>query len=155
MLALRSWSLSSTLGMSARTGKIARSCAVLLACVSGLAGCASTQITGRVIEGPGNVVNVVASTDPRVNVATPPPAGAEGLGSATVVVRRYQGEGSTGAILASGVSNPDGTFRIPLPNSEALRSEMVVIATTADKKVSRGRFFVPGEGRQLLVIVRE
>lgn len=111
-------------------------------------GCESAgKLSGRVIEGPGNVVTVMDENDPRFKQ--------DGVGGASVVVRRYAGEGQNGAIIGSGVSEPTGEFKIPITNKDAERYEMVVTATTTDKRISRGRIYFPAPGNQVLVIVRE
>ncbi|MBX3389080.1 MAG: hypothetical protein KF691_06445 [Phycisphaeraceae bacterium] len=111
-------------------------------------GCESAgKMSGRVIEGPGNVVTVLDENDPRFKQ--------DGVGGASIVVRRYAGEGQNGAIIGSGVSEPTGEFLIPITNKDAERYEMVVTATTSDKRISRGRIYFPAPGNQVLVIVRE
>lgn len=111
-------------------------------------GCESTSsFSGRVIGGPANVVTVLEDNDPRFKT--------DGIGGTSVVVRRFAGEGQSGPIVGSGVSEPSGEFKIPITNKDAERYEMVVTATTADKRISRGRIYFPAAGKQVLVIVRD
>lgn len=128
---------------------LSRVCVPVLVAVTCLAwGCESTgKMSGRVVEGPGNVVTVMDENDPRFKQ--------DGVGGASIVVRRYAGEGQNGAIIGSGVSEPTGEFKIPITNKDAERYEMVVTATTTDKRISRGRIYFPAAGNQVLVIVRE
>lgn len=111
-------------------------------------GCESTStFSGRVIGGPANVVTVLEENDPRFK--------ADGIAGTSVVVRRFAGEGQTGPIVGSGVSEPTGEFKIPITNKDAERYEMVVTATTTDKRISRGRIYFPAAGKQVLVVVRD
>ncbi|MBS0188663.1 MAG: hypothetical protein JSS51_11380 [Planctomycetes bacterium] len=120
----------------------------LLVTAGTLWGCqGGSNLTGHVITGPGNVVTVIDENDPRFKQ--------EGVGGASVVVRRFVGEGQSGAIIGSGVSEPSGDFRIPITDKDAERYEMVVTATTTDKRISRGRIYFPATGKQVLIMVRE
>lgn len=121
----------------------------LLASVACLGwGCAgNSTLTGRVIGGPGNVVTVMEENDPRFKT--------DGIGGTSVVLRRFAGEGQNGPILGTAVSEPTGEFKIPITDKDAERYEMVVTATTADKRISRGRIYFPAAGKQVLVIVRD
>jgi len=111
-------------------------------------GCESTStFTGRVIGGPANVVTVLEDNDPRFKT--------DGIGGTSVVVRRFVSEGQNGPIIGSGVSEPTGEFKIPITDKTAERYEMVVTATTTDKRISRGRIYFPAAGKQVLVIVRD
>lgn len=111
-------------------------------------GCESIgNIHGRVIGGPANVVTVLEDNDPRFKT--------DGIGGTSVVIRRFAGEGQTGPIVGSGVSEPTGEFKIPITNKDAERYEMVVTATTTDKRISRGRIYFPATGKQVLVVVRD
>lgn len=113
-----------------------------------LVGCGmgSPDITGRVINGPGSVVMGVDPADPRLKQ--------DGISAANIVVRKYAGEGATGAIVASGVSTEKGEFKVPLSDIDAQKFELVLTATTPDKRISKGRFFMHG-GKPILVVVRE
>lgn len=112
-----------------------------------LGACESGKINGRVIPGPGSVVMVIDDNDPRVKN--------EGIAGTNIVVRRSAGEGQNGSIVASGVSEASGEFRLPLSDLDAERHELVLTATTPDKRVSKGRIFFPAPGKQVLVVVRE
>lgn len=113
----------------------------------GLLGCESGKLSGRVVPGPGNVVSVVEEEDPRFKI--------DGIGGTNVVIRRYVSDGQPGAIVASGISEPNGAFKLSMKNLDDERNEMVVTATTPDKRISRGRIFFPAAGKQILVVVRE
>lgn len=120
-----------------------------VACASlPLVGCGmgSPDITGRVINGPGSIVMGVDPADPRLKQ--------DGIAAANIVVRKYAGEGATGAIVASGVSKENGDFKVPLSDIDAQKFELVLTATTPDKRISRGRFFM-NSGKPVLVVVRE
>lgn len=111
-------------------------------------GCESTSsFSGRVIGGPANVVTVLEENDPRFKT--------DGIAGTSVVVRRFVSEGQNGPIIGSGVSDPTGEFKIPITDKDAERYEMVVTATTTDKRISRGRIYFPATGKQVLVIVRD
>ncbi|MBS0191282.1 MAG: hypothetical protein U0573_15750 [Phycisphaerales bacterium] len=112
-----------------------------------LVGCEGGKIAGRVIPGAGNVVLVVDENDPRCKD--------EGLANVNVVIRRYMGEGQSGSIVASGVTEASGDFRFPLTNKDAERYELQVTATTPDKRISKGRIFIPAPGKQVLVVIRD
>ncbi len=111
-----------------------------------LAACENDTLIGRVIDGPGSVVSSVNAKDPRLLEP--------GVGSTTVVVRKFAGEGVNGPIVASGVSGPDGQFRIPMDDKSAETGELIVTAKTPDQRISRGKIFYPPPGQQLLIVVR-
>jgi hypothetical protein len=115
--------------------------ALLIGCGTG-----APDITGRVISGPSSIVMAADPKDPRMSQ--------DGIASTNIVVRKYAGEGSTGPIIASGVSTEKGEFRMPLTDIDAQKFEMVLTATTPDKRISRGRFFMQA-GRPILVVVRD
>ncbi|MBX3378850.1 MAG: hypothetical protein KF805_02045 [Phycisphaeraceae bacterium] len=113
-----------------------------------LGGCAgNSSLTGRVIPGPGNVVTVLETADPRFKD--------EGIGETSIVVRRFVAEGQNGPIIGTGVSDQSGEFKIPITDKDAERYQMVLTATTTDKRISRGRIYFPAEGKEVLVIVRD
>lgn len=120
----------------------------LLLAGGALGGCSSqSSLVGRVIPGPGNVVTVLETADPRFQE--------EGIGETSIVIRRFVAEGQNGPIIGSGVSEPTGEFKVPITDKDAERYQMVLTATTPDKRISRGRIYFPADGKQVLVIVRE
>ncbi|MGH7243850.1 MAG: hypothetical protein ACREJD_10570 [Phycisphaerales bacterium] len=117
-------------------------------------GCAGTSdVAGRVIAGPANVVTVLEENDPRFKADGT--GASTGVGGTSVVIRRFAGEGQNGPIIGTGVSAPTGEFKIPITDKDAERYEMVVTATTTDKRISRGRIYFPATGKQVLVVVRD
>lgn len=115
--------------------------AMLVGCGTG-----APDITGRVIAGSASIVMAADPKDPRMSQ--------DGIAATNIVVRRYAGEGSTGPIVASGVTTEKGEFRVPLSDIDAQKFELVLTATTPDKRISRGRFFMSA-GKPILVIVRD
>ena len=115
--------------------------AMLVGCGTG-----APDITGRVIAGSASIVMAADPKDPRMSQ--------DGIAATNIVVRRYAGEGSTGPIVASGVTTEKGKFGVPLSDIDAQKFELVLTATTPDKRISRGRFFMSA-GKPILVIVRD
>lgn len=130
-----------TLGSTLLVTTAVTLCAAIVGC-----GTSSPDITGRVISGPSAVVMAADPKDPRMSQ--------DGIAGTNIVVRKYAGEGSTGPIVASGVATEKGEFRVPLSDVDAQKFELVLTATTPDKRVSRGRFFMH-TGKPILVIVRD
>lgn len=109
------------------------------------AGCGgSSQIRGRVVEGAIGVVAVVESKDERL----------KSQGIPNVAIELRGSNATTSRSLAEGKSGADGSFRLPLSSGQSLSEQLKLSAKALGYVPTQGITFIPGEGRELLIVMK-
>lgn len=109
-----------------------------------LAGCGSPRLHGRVVEGPIGVVAVVESDDNRL----------DGPGVANVELELRATNATRSKSLAEGRSGADGGFALPVTAGESVSDQLRLTAKADGYITTQGVTFIPGEGRELLVVLK-
>lgn len=109
-------------------------------------GCQSAglRLNGRVIEGPIGVVAAVESKDERLKEP--------GVGGVKIDLRASNSLGSR--TMAEGTSAPDGSFSLPLAKGQSLSDQLRLTAKREGFVATQGVTFIPGAGRELLVVLK-
>lgn len=109
-----------------------------------LGGCGGQRIKGRVVEGSIGVVTVVESKDDRL----------DGPGVANVALELRASNQTRSKSLAEGRSGADGSFSFPLSSGQSLSDQLLLTARADGYVATQGVTFIPGEGRELLVVLK-
>ncbi len=107
-------------------------------------GCSSPQLRGRVVEGPIGVVTVVESKDERL----------KDPGIANVAIELRASSTTRSKSLAEGRSGADGSFSFPISAGLSLSDQLRLTAKADGYIPTQGVTFIPGEGRELLVVLK-
>lgn len=123
-----------------------RSLSLLVLAAIGLlaGGCSSQRIHGRVVEGAIGVVTVVESKDERL----------KGPGIANAAIELRASSTTRSKSLAEGRSAADGSFSFPLSDGQSLADQLRLSAKADGYIPTQGVTFIPGEGRELLVVLK-
>lgn len=124
-----------------RIGLLALSLATitLTACGGG-----SGRMQGHVVEGPVSVVAIVESKDERLKQP--------GIADVKLEIRAVNSMGSR--TMADGVSASDGSFELGLGSEETLTEQLRLTAKRDGYVTTQGVTFIPGNGRELLVVMK-
>lgn len=104
----------------------------------------SGRMQGRVVEGPVSVVAIVESKDERLKQP--------GVAGVAIEVRAVNSMGSR--TMADGVSGSDGSFEVALGSEETLTEQLRLTAKREGYVSTQGVTFIPGKGRELLVVMK-
>lgn len=114
-----------------------------------LAGCGATRYQAKVITGETGRAMVVSDHDTRLEPM--------GLGGIEVQVIRKSGMGARAGheILASAISEEDGSVTLSIPNDRRPKG-LVIIQTGGDQIYpSTNSVYLPRDGERLLVLVKQ
>lgn len=117
---------------------------ILAAPLALLTGCESGGIKGRVVEGPISVATVVENKDERLS--------RPGIPGVTLELRATSSTGTHP--IATGTSGPDGSFSLSSTAGEAIADQLRLSARRDGYVATQGLVFIPGDGRQLLVVMK-
>lgn len=129
-----------------RCGVLAATLALVCAAASGLSGCETYSVRGRVVQGEISYIAVVERDDPRLDAS--PLAGAQlrlQLDPGTIKRR-------TASFVASG---PDGAFALPVDEFGAgvLEFDAGLRAMRRGYQSTEGTFPLPSSGQRVLVVM--
>ncbi|MBX3351485.1 MAG: hypothetical protein KF684_01010 [Phycisphaeraceae bacterium] len=126
-------------------GRVGATAGVLA--LSTLAACSSYTLSGRVVPGDVGYATFLDANDPQFS-------GASGIGGVTVRVWTDP-QKLNRKMVASGVSNPDGTFSLEIDEFGAgfLDYDISVEATRPGYAPVEDYFKLPGKGRRVLIMM--
>ena len=110
-----------------------------------LGGCAAGRtVEGKVVDGPAGIVLAADEKDSRIK--------GPGVGEATVQLRG-RGAGDSERVIQEARTKPDGSFVLGFKGL-TMHEDGVVVITRPGYAPVRGKFFIPPDGRTVLVVMR-
>lgn len=117
----------------------------LLVGLVALGGCAAGRtVEGKVVDGPAGIVLAADANDARIK--------GPGVGEVTLQLRG-RGAGDSERVIQEAKSRPDGSFILPFKGL-TMHEDGVVVVTRPGYAPVRGKFFIPQDGRTVLVVMR-
>lgn len=114
----------------------------------GLTGCSGYKLEGRVIAGDASYITIVDRDHPMLSDG-------RGLGGASLHLQENPGR-LNATSLARTVSNPDGTFSIPvdLLGAGMLQHDVGLFVRRTGSEPAELPFRLPGKGKSVLVVLK-
>ena len=117
----------------------------LFAGLLALGGCAAGRtVEGKVVDGPAGIVLAADQNDTRIK--------GPGVGNVTLQLRG-RGAGDSERVIQEAKSKADGSFVLPFKGL-TMHEDGVVVVTRPGYAPVRGKFFIPEDGRTVLVVMR-